>query len=629
MPTLLGRYRLVEPLGKGGFGAVWLAHDEQRGELCAVKQSHADSPELAEVLEAEATLLAGLNHPALPTIRDHFLVDGCACLVMDYIEGGDLGMLLANEPRGVPARRVVEWANALCAAVQYLHTLPQPVLHRDIKPSNVKLTPAGRVVLIDFGIARELTAASMGLEHAVTPGYSPPEQYRGRADPRSDVYALAATFYALLTGKTPLSAPERLAGAELLPPSALRPDLGAALDEPIMRALDLDLNQRPQSPTQLAAALSAALRSADSAAAPAAPINRAQPRRSRRWILGAGALLALLVMAGIWVATGRGKLGELEVAPTALAIGPPSAVPSATHAPTPTPIPPTPTLPSPPVAPGISGALYFGQKESNGEYQIYRLPTAGSPAERLTSRGSNYGGQLSPDGSRIAFTSERDGREQIYVMDTDGSNQQRISQDNGVSQYHSWSPDGESLVYVYNPDPGSSVDDAGSRIVVQRLGAPETQVLVDSWGAWPTWGTAGIVFTSRDVVAGDDQLSISLVQPDGSGLQLINPTRDRDESYPNWSPDGQRLLFIAGDSQRPAERQVWVMGADSANPHALTSGIGGVALPTWSPDGRWVAFLARWGGVEAFNIWVVSAEGGPARPLTVTDAPKFGLGWGR
>ncbi len=626
MMTLQGRYRLVEPLATGGFGAVWLAHDEQRGGLCAVKQSHADHPELAQILEAEATLLAGLNHPALPRIRDHFLIDGCAYLVMDYIEGGDLAMLLANQPHGVPAARVVEWAGALCAAVQYLHTLPQPVLHRDIKPSNVKLTPDGRVVLIDFGIARELTAVTISLQHAVTPGYSPPEQYRGETDPRSDVYALAATFYALLTGKTPLSAPERLAGATLPPPSALRPDLGAALDEPVMWALDLDPEQRPQSPTQLAAALAAALRQTGPAQAPAAPTKSG--RRSRWWWIATALLLTLLLAAGM---AARISLGKIDVTPTTVAdVPPPTSVPSPTVAPTPTAAsPPTAAATSLPAKPALAGALFYGEKEASGEYQIYRLATDGAPPQRLTSRGSNYGGQLSPDGRRIAFTSERDGREQIYVMDIDGTNQQRISQDSGLSQYPSWSPDGKSLVYVYNPDPASIVDDPRSRIVVQRLDEAAAQVLVESWGAWPTWGAAGIVFTSRDVVGGDDQLSISLVQPDGSGLRLINPTRDRDESYPNWSPDGQQLLFIAGDSQRPAERQVWVMDADGTNPHPLTSGIGGVALPTWSPDGRWVAFLAKWGGGAAFNIWVVPAEGGPAKPLTVTDAAKFGLGWGR
>ena len=275
MTTILeGRYRLVEQLGKGGFGAVWLAYDERLGGLCAVKQSHLGRPEMAEILESEASLLSNLNHPGLPRTRDHFVDADCAYLIMDYVEGGDLAALLANEPRGVDPARVVAWISALSDAVQYLHSLPEPILHRDIKPSNVKLTPDGRVVLLDFGIAREATAATIGLRHAITPGYSPPEQYRGIAEPRSDVYGLAATAYALLTGKAPTPAHARLAGEALPPPSAVRAKVPRELDAPIMQALDLEPANRPSSSTLFSSALSAALKSAR-------PVAAAAPRPAR------------------------------------------------------------------------------------------------------------------------------------------------------------------------------------------------------------------------------------------------------------------------------------------------------------------------------------------------------------
>jgi Tol biopolymer transport system component len=220
-------------------------------------------------------------------------------------------------------------------------------------------------------------------------------------------------------------------------------------------------------------------------------------------------------------------------------------------------------------------------------------------------------------------------------MNVDGSDQRRLSPAAGLSQYVTWSPDGLSLAYSHNDDPDAAQDDADWHIVAQRLDSPDLTVVSTSWGTWPTWGPAGIVFTSREIVGGEAQLSLSLVQPDGTGLILINPTRDRDEHYPRWSADGRRLLYVAGDSKRPQTRQVWVMNADGSDAHPLTAGIGGVAMPAWSPDEKHVVFLAKWGGIlgneerSQFNLWVVSSEGGAAKPFTISSTAKFGLDWGQ
>ena len=639
MNILEGRYRLVEQLGKGGFGAVWLAHDERLGGLCAVKQSHLGRPELAQILESEAAILANLSHPSLPRIRDHFVADDCAYLVMDYVEGGDLAMLLANEPRGIAPARVVEWTNVLADAIQYLHTLPQPVLHRDIKPSNIKLTPDGRLVLLDFGIAREVTAITIGLRHAITPGYSPPEQYRGVTEPRSDVYALAATVYALLTGHAPTAAHARLAGEALAPPSAVRSELPVAFDAPLLAALDLEPENRPSTPLDFARTLNAALFASRNTygttqfgpTTPIAPITPTPRRRVSPLLLVGAGLLALFGVGGlVWSLLGRNAEPVIALSPTATLV-PTLAQP--TIAPRPT-IAPAPTASPVPLVTGIGGVLYVGQKDADEEYQIYRVPTNGEPATALTSIGSNYGAQLSPDGSQIAFTSERDGREQIYVMNVDGSEQRRVSSNAGLSQYCAWSPDGQSVVYSYSDDSKASQDDDGWRIVTQRLDSAEQRVIADMWGTWPSWGVAGIVFTSREIVDGAAQLSLTIVQPDGSDVRVINPTRNRDEHYPNWSADGSRLLFVAGDSKGTKTRQVWIMNADGTDARPLTSGLGGVAMPTWSPDEQQVIFLAKWGGTigdEAktqFNLWIVPVAGGIARPFTVNTTAKFGLAWG-
>ncbi|ABX07162.1 MAG TPA: hypothetical protein DEF47_14410 [Herpetosiphon sp.] len=641
------RYRFVEQLGKGGFATVWLAYDQQIGGLCAVKQSIAAESEVVEMLEAEATILAGLAHPSLPRIRDHFVHEGRACVVMDYIEGVDLSVLLATEHDGIAPKRVVEWAQQLCTAVQYIHTLPQPVLHRDIKPSNIKLTPDGRLVLIDFGIARDLKVSSLGLRRAVTAGYSPPEQYRGQTDARSDIYALTATIYALLTGRAPLAAPARLIGESLPAPSALRPSLPSALDQPLLRGLAIEPEARQQSAGQLALELMTAWRSVQPAS-PKLPNIRTKPliqaRTWRHW-LGLG-LVGSLSLGGfsatIWSLLNQQNAAEaspnwqtyfpalLNNSATSAPLLTPTPAPTSTPAPTAT---PAPTSTIQPLIAGLTGYFFVGMREEDGDYQIYRIPAMGGEPQQLTTLGSNYGGVVSPDGRQIAFTSERDGREQVYVMKVDGSDQRRVTNDPGRCEYPSWSPDGKQLAYAHR-----RLDDLkenSSTIYIQALDQTEGQQLTKMWGTMPTWGQQGIVFTSRDIVENIEQLGLAIIQPDGSGLKIINPTRDRDEHYAEWSPDGKSIAYVAGDSQRTITRQIWVMNADGSNPHPLTKGLGGVTQPRWSPDGKWIVFLAKWGMPDdlqnnrpRFNVWVVSTEGGPAKPFTISEANKFGLGWG-
>lgn len=634
MSLINERYRLIEQLGKGGFGSVWLAFDEMRGGLCALKRSDADNPDLVALIEAEATILTSVSHPALPRFRDHFIWEGHPHLVMDYIEGVDLGMLLATEPEGVAPIRVIEWANGLCAAVHYLHTLPQPILHRDIKPSNIKLTPSGRVILLDFGIAREVRTSTKGFQQAITAGYSPPEQYRGQTDARSDVYGLGATLYALLTGKTPTPAPDRLAGSPLVPPSQVRSRIPAQLDAPILAAMALENDERIPSAIELARALSAAWRDVPRAMATVLfpPTKPLQPKRApiRRWLtaglLGAAALGSIAVASHVLPANNQ------PVAALVITTATPTIAPTFTPAPTATVAPtatPAPTATSAPLVAGLQGTLYVGLKDDTN-FQIYALDTQSGAKQRLTSKGSNYGGVVSPDGSMIAFTSERDGREQVYVMNIDGSNQRRISQDDGISQYPAWSPDGQSLVYVHS----TKADPSNSYIVTQRLDQTDFVRVSRNFGTMPTWGKAGIVYMTADIVQGQEQLSLMRVQPDGTGQQVLNPTRDRDEHYPAWSPDQTTLAYVAGDSMRPETRQVWVMNADGSNPRPLTNGLGGVAMPRWSPDGKWIVFLAQWGIAKPndqthFNVWIVPVDGGKPKPFLISDAAKFGLGWGK
>jgi formylglycine-generating enzyme required for sulfatase activity len=204
---LNNRYRIETLLGQGGFGAVYRVWDTNLERPMALKENLDTSPEAQRQFKREAQILFDLSHPNLPKVIDCFIIpDQGQYLVMEFVEGEDLGEKLRLVGSPLPEARVLDWVGQVCDALTYLHNQNPPVIHRDIKPANIKVTPAGKVMLVDFGIAKlfdpELRT-TVGAR-AVTPGYSPPEQYgRSATDAQSDIYALGATAYHLLTGQLP------------------------------------------------------------------------------------------------------------------------------------------------------------------------------------------------------------------------------------------------------------------------------------------------------------------------------------------------------------------------------------------------------------------------------------------
>jgi eukaryotic-like serine/threonine-protein kinase len=212
---LQGRYRIVRQLGQGGMGAVYEAVDERLDTVVALKETLFADEKLRKQFEREARLLARMHHPALPRVSDHFNEADGQFLVMQYIAGEDLSGRLAQKNGPFPQEEVLRWADQLCDALDYLHTQDPQIIHRDIKPQNLKLTTRGQIVLLDFGLAKGsagqmsvvTTSASI---FGYTPNYAPLEQVQGLGtDPRSDIYALAATLFHLMTNVKPPDALSR------------------------------------------------------------------------------------------------------------------------------------------------------------------------------------------------------------------------------------------------------------------------------------------------------------------------------------------------------------------------------------------------------------------------------------
>jgi len=287
---LQSRYRILRPLGQGGMAAVYLAEDLRlTSRLCAVKESTPDpstSPQalaqLRQQFHAEASTLAKLDHPNLPKVSDYFSEGWGEYIVMEFVEGENLADALARHGGPLPERPVLLWADQVLDALEYLHgRQPNPIIHRDIKPGNIILTPQGKVKLVDFGLVKLLdpndprTATVM--KGMGTPEYAPLEQYAsgaGHTDARSDIYALGATLYHLLTAVAPPDVHQRLLDPnKMARPRQRNPALSALTGAAVLRALEV----YPQARFQTAAEFRAALATARAALRPSTPPSPSPP----------------------------------------------------------------------------------------------------------------------------------------------------------------------------------------------------------------------------------------------------------------------------------------------------------------------------------------------------------------
>lgn len=252
--VLQDRYRVLHPLGKGGMGAVYEAIDLRLDATVALKETFSKDPRLRKQFEQEARLLAQLHHPALPRVTDYFSDGERVFLVMQFISGDDLAEIIARQPGPLPRNQVISWADQLLDALIYLHTLDRQIIHRDIKPHNLKLTANGRIALLDFGLAKadsENSATGSSSVFGFTRRYSPPEQMRDQGTgPRSDIYALGATLYHLLTGHKPPDALARASAVSksepdpLAPANEIHPAVGPEIAAILRKAMALNPDHR-------------------------------------------------------------------------------------------------------------------------------------------------------------------------------------------------------------------------------------------------------------------------------------------------------------------------------------------------------------------------------------------------
>jgi serine/threonine protein kinase len=253
---LQNRYLIVQLIGKGGMGEVYLAVDQRLGSAVALKRTFfSDDDTLRNAFEREARTLARLRHGVLPKVSDHFTENETQYLVMEHISGDDLSKRLEITRKPFPLNWVLFWADQLLDALAYLHTHEPPIVHRDIKPQNLKLTNENHIILLDFGLAKDTGASRVsttgGSIVGYTPHYAPMEQIRGTGTTaKSDIYSLSATLYQLLTAQVP---PDALTRADSVlnslpdptePIDKFNPEVPRVISDVILKGMALSMDAR-------------------------------------------------------------------------------------------------------------------------------------------------------------------------------------------------------------------------------------------------------------------------------------------------------------------------------------------------------------------------------------------------
>lgn len=640
------RYRIVEILGQGGMGSIYRAVDENLGVEVAVKENLFTTEEFARQFHREASILASLRHPNLPRVTDHFAISGQGqYLVMDFIEGEDLRERMDRSGNLTDAE-VVVLGVAICEALSYLHSRIPQVLHRDIKPGNVKVSPSGQVCLVDFGLAKVVQGSQTTTTgaRAMTPGYSPPEQYgTSRTDQRTDIYSLGATLYVALTGVIPEDALARAMGqAELTPIRKLNPKVSKRLAGVIEKAVELRPDDRFQSTEELKQALlnsrvitgrktpaemtlspppaTAAEEELGSNGSPAGegspgevntPIpsagGHASPflhtssplpepftfrdskplkRKRSRGCMFRLALAAMVVIGSLGLYIYQPSWFDQAVAwfpPLSDSVGAGEA--SGTAEP---PIAPA-ALNSPSPTPSQTPTT---EPEEN-QVQLLASPATSTPTPTQTEElestttpattATPMGGGM----GELAYASNLTGLPQIWLISADGTSQRQITDMPEGACQPDWSPDGSKVVFISPCASNQEIYPGASLFVINADGSGLTPLPTTPGGDFdPAWSPDGkkIAFTSlRDY----NRSQIYVINLEDSSVESVSANTVRD-SQPAWSPDGERIAFV---STRRGPYQIWTMAKDGSDPKLFTrSGSLKNSKPAWTRDGQAILF---------------------------------------
>ena len=622
----LGNYDVLAPIGVGGMGEVYRAHDARLGRDVAIKilpRAFTTNPERLARFEREARLLAALNHPHIAGIHGIEETATAPALVLELVEGPTLADLIGGRRLRVEDALSIgrQIADGLAAAHD------KGIVHRDLKPANVKLTKTGAAKILDFGLAKsDPDGAAPEIAHSPTitgamyegvilgtAAYMSPEQARGKSvDKRSDIWAFGCVLFEMLTGHkafdretvsdTIAAILEREPDWRLLPAST-----PTAVRRLLLRCLTKDVGRR------LRDVGDACLELDDGIArlGRVGPLGRIvhSALEHKRVALGAVAALSVGVVGLLaWRAWSPTFASAEPLQPTFTQITSQSGLE---------------WFPS--LSPDGKWIVYGG--DGDGNRDVFLQSTTGQTPINLTADSMDDDDQpaFSPDGERIAFRSSRDGGG-IFVMGRTGEAVRRLTR-RGFKP--AWSPDGREIVFTSENadlDPQNTLG-LSSLLVVNVMSGEERQLgRVDA--VLPSWSPHGhrIAYTTRGAIAGSTRLDIWTV--DRSGLNPVAVTTDGAANWnPVWSPDGTQLYFVSG---RGGPINLWRVGIDEATgkatggPEAVITPSPFVAHITISADGTRIAYSSILRSRNIQKLAIDATTGAPrGEPVWVTTGSRL------
>lgn len=623
------RYRVIRHLVSSGMGTLYLARDEVLNVDVAIKENQYSSSGHSEQFRQEAKILAKLRHANLPRVIDHFVVKGQGeYLVMDFIEGMDLKEQLEQQGKPFPEEEVVRIAAAVCDALAYLHSRTPPIIHRDIKPANLKRNPEGRVMLLDFGLAKHYQideATAVGAK-GVTAGYSPIEQYGQGTDARSDIYALGATLYTLLSGQTPPEAVARALGTDQLAPiSAFNPSVSAELESVIAKTMAIKAEDRYQSVEDLQGAILDAhplddlpARKAEESQGKSAqgqppktdPQDRTrlalQKKKKRVWVW----LIPLLAffcagsLTGVFFLWKNGWIASIL---------PRTASATATADLAALALLPTQTATRVDFTPTATWAALTETPEL--------IPSA-SPSPTITATAQPEGTPQGGGKGQIAFVSERGGTPQIFLLRlNDGALEQITFEAEGACQ-PAWAPGGNRLAYI-SPCDGRKERYDGASIFVYHFNTGRTD-LISSLAAGdydPAWSPDGQELAFTSLQSGKPQIFIYNFETEETRPLMNRATINR---MPVWSPDGSQVVFVTLNPLTNLPTLFIVDAAGRNEPKSiLGQGFAEAFRPDWSPGGDLIVFDLGKEGVLGGRLLGRNQNAPIVTNLASAESPDF------
>jgi Tol biopolymer transport system component len=569
--TILGPYEILAHIGAGGMGEVWRARDKRIGRDVAVKvlPEFVAGNDQVRRFEQEARAAGALNHPGLVTIFDVGTFEDSPYIVMELLEGETLREAIGEPPAPLPLRKTIDYAIQISLALAVAHE--KGIIHRDLKPENLFVTTDGRVKILDFGLAklaedatgkddrsktvRRLTSGGMVVG---TPGYMSPEQVGAKPlDYRTDIFSFGAVLYEMISGSrafdrdTAVETMMAVLNEEPPPLNALPSKVPPILESIVRHCMEKVPRERFQSARDLAFDLRMLPEFQNNRTDSLKPLPAAKSWAVRA-ALAAAALLALAA-GGFTILRVRGA--------------------------------------SPPT-PGTYKQLTFGDG-------LTMFPT------------------ISPDGKMVAYVSAQSGNRDIYVQRVDGHVPTNITDDSPADDSEpAFSPDGSQIAF-------RSEREGGGIFVMGVTG--ESPYRLTDFGHNPAWSPDGkrLAVSTQPVALRpqvhprDGELWVIDVHTGRSRpLLRFQDKRESDALQPSWSPNGKRIAFW-GVSTNIGQRDVWTIDPDAPQPQrTIVRVTSDPALhwdPVWSPDGKYLYFGSNRGGT--LNLWRVPIDETTGKPV--------------